>query len=161
FANWQKVNHPEFGEVEVGGFKPLEINNPPAAEIEKLAESHTRFALYLSTLYAQVKIVHTEVSSLGGGLFMIKAEIANEGFLPTALRHGMQSRSVKPTMVQLGVKPEQIVAGNNKTNFFQALEGSGRRVKYEWMVKGKPGDKIELKAVSQKAGSDVKTITLK
>lgn len=161
FVNWEKATHPEFGEVEIGGFKPLEISNPPIKEIDKLAESHTQFALYLSTLYARIQIVDTEVTSLGGGLFMVRAEIANEGFLPTALKHGVQSRSVKPTMVQLGVAPEQIISGSSKTNFFQTLDGSGRRVKYEWMVKGKSGEKIELKAVSQKAGSDVKTITLK
>ncbi len=161
FVNWQTAKHPEYGEVEVGGFSPLEIWNPSPDKIAELGTSHAKFAVYLSTLYARIKVAKTEVSSLGGGLFMIRAEIENEGFLPTALRHGVQSRSVKPTMVQLGVKPEQILSGNNKTNFFQALDGSGRRMKYEWMIKGKPGDKIELKVVSQKAGTDTATITLK
>ena len=64
-------------------------------------------------------------------------------------------------MVQLEVKPEQIVSGNNKTNFFQALDGSGRRQKYEWLIKGKTGDQIELKVVSQKGGTDMAKIILK
>ena len=161
FVKWQTVNHPEFGEVEVGGFTPTEISNPPADKIADLGTSHAKFALYLSTLFAEIKVAKTEVINEGGGLFRIKAEVSNEGFLPTALRQGVQARSVKPTMVQLGVKPEQIISGSNKTNFFQALDGSGKRQKYEWLIKGKTGDQIELEVVSQKGGTDMAKITLK
>ena len=161
FVKWQTVKHPEFGEVEVGGFTPTEIYNPPADKIADLGTNHAKFALYLSTLFAEIKVAKTEVVNEGGGLFRIKAEISNEGFLPTATRMGVQARSVKPTMVQLGVKPEQIISGSSKTNFFQALEGSGRRQKFEWLIKGKTGDQIELKVVSQKGGTDMAKITLK
>jgi hypothetical protein len=161
FIKWQAAKHPEYGDVEVGGFAPNDIFNPPADKLGDLGASHGKFAVYLTTLYAQVKVAKTEVISEGGGLFRIKAEISNEGFMPTSMRQGVQSRSVKPTMVQLGVKPEQILSGSSKTNFFQSLDGSGRRVKYEWLIKGKAGDKIELKVVAQKAGSDTAIITLK
>ncbi len=161
FVDWQTFMHPEFGEVEIGGFTPYEINNPPASKIVELGEAHGKFAVWLSSLYANVKIAKTEVVNHGGGIFRIKAEVENAGFLPTSLSHGVTSRSVRPTMVQLGVKPETIISGNAKTNFFQALAGSGKRQKYEWLIKGKSGDKIELKVVSQKAGTDKVNITLK
>jgi hypothetical protein len=161
FVKWQTVKHPEFGEVEIGGFTPTEISNPPAEKIADLGVSHAKFALYLSTLFAEIKVAKAEVVNEGGGLFRIKAEVSNEGFLPTALRQGVQARSVKPTMVQLGVKPEQIISGNNKTNFFQGLDGSGKRQKYEWLIKGKTGDQIDLKVVSQKGGTALAKITLK
>jgi hypothetical protein len=161
FVKWQTVKHPEFGEVEVGGFTPNEISNPPADKIAGLATGHAKFALYLTTLFAEIKVADTKVVNEGGGLFRITAEVSNEGFMPTALRQGVQARSVKPTMVQLGVKPEQIVSGSNKTNFFQALDGSGRRQKFEWLIKGKAGDQIDLKVVAQKGGTDTTKITLK
>lgn len=161
FIDWQKYTHPELGEVEIGGFTPYEINNPPASKIVELGEAHAKFAVRLSGLYAKVKIAKTEVINHGGGLFRIKVEVENEGFLPTALNQGVTSRAVNPTMVQLGVKPETIISGNAKTNFFQALAGSGMRQKYEWLIKGKSGDKIELIVVAQKAGTDKVNITLK
>ena len=161
FVDWQKFTHPVLGEVEIGGFTPYEINNPPASKIVELGDAHAKFAVKLSGLYAKVKIAKTEVINHGGGIFRIKAEVENEGFLPTALNQGVTSRSVSPTMVQLGVKPEAIISGNSKTNFFQALAGSGMRQKYEWLIKGKAGDKIELKVVAQKAGSDKLIIDLK
>ncbi|MFC2089332.1 M14 family metallopeptidase [Bacteroidota bacterium] len=161
FIEWQAYTHPEFGEVEIGGFTPYEINNPPADKIQELAEAHGKYAVWLSGLYANVSIAKTEVINHGGGIFRIKAEVENDGFLPTALSQGVTSRAVSPTMVQLEVKPELIISGNAKTNFFQALSGSGERQKYEWLVQGKSGDQIELKVVSDKAGTDKTTITLK
>ena len=161
FANWTKYNHPELGEVEIGGFKPYAVTNPPAEKIASLGVSHAEFVVYLGTLFPQVKIAKTEVTNHGGGIFRIKAEVENAGFLPTSLAHGVRSRSVKPTMVQLGIEPEAVISGNNKTSFFQSLAGSGKRQKYEWLIKGKSGVRIELKVVSQKGGSDKTTITLK
>jgi hypothetical protein len=161
FVDWQTFTHPDLGEVEIGGFTPYEVNNPTTSKIDKLGEAHANFAVWLSGLYANVKIAKTEVVNHGGGIFRIKAEIENTGFLPTALSHGVASRSVSPTMVQLGVKPETIISGDAKTNFFQSLDGSGKRQHYEWLVKGKSGDKIELKVVAQKAGADKLSITLK
>ena len=161
FVEWKSFNHPTLGEVEIGGFSPYEVTNPPAGKIAELGVKHGEFAAYLSTLFAKIKIAKTEVVNHGGGLFRIKAEVENVGFLPTSLQHGVASRSVKPTMVQLGVKPDQIISGNSKNNFFQQLDGSGNRQKYEWIIKGKSGDKVEIKVVAQKAGTDKKVITLK
>lgn len=161
FVSWTEFKHPELGDVEIGGFKPYVIINPPAAKIPEIGASQAKFAVYLSSLFPKVKIAKTEVINHGGGLFRVKAEVENAGFLPTALVHGVTARAVKPTMVQLGVKQEDIISGHSKTNFFQALAGSGRREKFEWLIKGKPGDKVELKVVSQKAGSDKAAIILK
>ncbi len=161
FVNWTPFNHPDLGAVEIGGFKPYAVTNPPAAKIAELGPGHANFVIYLSGLFPKIKVAKTEVTNHGGGLFRIKAEVENAGFLPTAIAHGVTARAVRPTMVQLGVKPEDIVSGNAKTNFIQALPGSGGRVKYEWIIRGKTGETIELLVSSQKAGSETARITLK
>jgi hypothetical protein len=161
FVNWTPFKHPTLGDVEIGGFRPYAITNPPSARIADLGKMHSEFVLYLTSLFAKVTIADTAVTNLGGSLFRIKAEIANSGFLPTATAQGVVSRSVKPTMVQLGVAPESIVSGDAKTSFFQALAGSGRRQKYEWIIKGKSGEAVTLRVVSQKGGADSANLTLK
>ncbi len=161
FVDWTKFDHPELGEVEIGGFKPYAVTNPPAAKIAELGASHAAFVLYLSSLFPKVTIAETGVVSHGGGIFRITAEIENTGFLPTALAHGVTSRSVKPTIVQLGVAPEDIISGNGKTEFSQSLDGSGSRIKYEWLLRGKTGQVIELVVASEKGGSDKTRITLR
>jgi hypothetical protein len=64
-------------------------------------------------------------------------------------------------MVQLGVPPDSIVTGAEKTLSISALAGSGTRQSFEWIVKAKPGTTVTLKVVSHKSGSDTATVTLK
>jgi hypothetical protein len=161
FAAWQTFTHPTLGTVEIGGFKPYAISNPPAARLAELGKAHTEFVTYLASIFPKVTITNTSVTNHGGGLFRVKAEIENSGFLPTSSAQGVRARSVKPTMVQLGVEPDAIVSGAAKTNFFPTLAGSGRRQVYEWIVKGTPGSTVTLKAVAQKGGTATAAITLK
>jgi hypothetical protein len=161
FVKWTKINHPDLGEVEVGGFKPYAVTNPPAGKIAELGGAHAKFVLYLTSLFPRVKVAKIEAISHGGGIFRVKAEIENAGFWPTSLAHGQTARAVKPTMVQLGVDPKTILSGNVKTNFLPVLAGSGTRAKYEWLIRGKTGEVVELVVQSEKGGSDTAKITLK
>ena len=161
FVAWTKVKHPDFGEVEVGGFKPYAAINPPAAKIAELGKSHAGFALYLTSLFAKVGIAKLDATNHGGGIFRIKAEVENSGFLPTALAQGLTAGTVKATKVQLQVAPESIISGSSKTSTVQALAGSGGRIKFEWLIKAKPGDAVGLVVTSQKAGADKRSVVLK
>jgi hypothetical protein len=161
FVKWTAAKHPEFGEVEIGGFKPYAVANPPAGKLAELGASHAKFALHLASLFPRIKVAVFEAAGLGGGLFRLKAEVENAGFWPTSLAQGQTARAVKPTMVQLGVDPGSILSGSAKTNFLQALAGSGSRVKYEWLIKGKTGETIELLVRSEKGGSATARVTLK
>jgi hypothetical protein len=162
FVKWAKFSHPDLGEVEVGGFKPYAVTNPPAAKIAELGASHAKFVLHIAALFPKVKIAKLEALSHGGGIFRIKAEIENTGFLPTALAHAVSARAVRPTMAQLQVKPEAILSGSAKTNYVQALAGSGNgRGKFEWLIRAAAGDVVALMVVSEKGGTDTAKVTLK
>ncbi len=161
FVDWTELDHPTLGTVEIGGFKPYSTTNPPAGQLATLGEAHAEFAVYLSSLFADVKIANTEVTNRGGGIFQIEAEVENAGYLPTSMNQGVTSRSVAPTMVQLGVDPDDVLTGAAKTNFFHALDGTGARERYVWVIRGREGGLVELKVVSQKGGSDTTTITLR
>jgi hypothetical protein len=160
FVAWAPFTHPTLGAIEIGGFRPYAAN-APAAALAELGKTHTAFILHLSTLVPRIAIVQATVTAHGGGLFRIKAEIENRGTWPTALQHAVTARAVKPVLVQLGVEPAAIVSGNPKTNVLPSLAGSGRREKYEWIVRGKPGQQVTLKVVAEKGGTATETLTLK
>jgi hypothetical protein len=160
FVSWTPFKHPTLGDVEIGGFKPYVTINPPAAKTADLGAGHAKFVVYLTSLFPKIKIAKTEATALGGGIYRIKADVENTGYLPTALAQGLVARSVKPVMVQLGVPPDTIITGSEKTSFIPALAGSGTRQSYEWVIKGKPGASVTVKAVSQKGGTDSVTLAL-
>jgi hypothetical protein len=161
FVAWTKFAHPTLGEVEIGGFKPYAAVNPPASKIAELGAGHTKFALHLTSLFPKVKVVKAEASALATGIYRIKAEVENSGFLPTALAHAVTARAVLPVMVQLGVPPESIITGGEKTVMVPAIAGSGGRQAFDWVVSAKPGTTVTVKAVAQKGGTDTATITLR
>jgi hypothetical protein len=160
FVKWTAAKHPDLGDVEVGGFKPYSVANPPAAKLADLGASHAKFAVYIASLFPRVKVAAFEAIGHGGGIFRLKAEVENAGFWPTSLAHGQTARAVKPTMVRLGVEPGAILSGSAKTAFLPVLAGSGSRAKYEWLIRGKTGETVELLVQSEKAGSATARVTL-
>ena len=161
FVDWTAYSHPTLGQVEIGGFVPYATTNPPEANLGDLGERHGEFLVRLAGMLPRVTIVDTEVTAHGGGLFTVEVEVANSGFLPTSLRHGVISRSVQPTTVQIQIDPDSIVSGAPKSYTIQRLEGSGSREKVTWVIRGQPGGQVEVRVRSQKGGTDSSTVTLR
>ncbi len=161
FVDWEAFDHPDLGSIEIGGFKPYATTNPPASELSALGESHAKFASYLMSLFAEVRIASTEVTDHGAGVFEIAVEVENRGFLPSAMQHAVRSRSVPPVLVQLDVPPENVITGAAKTSQISSLNGSGTRERFVWLLRGERGARIELRVRSMKGGLDTATITLR
>lgn len=160
FVAWAAFKHPTLGDVEIGGFKPYVTVNPPAAKVADLGRSHTAFVLHLASLFPKVTIARASAEPLGGGLYKVKAEIQNTGFLPTALAHAVVARAVAPATVQIGVPPESIITGSEKTSTLQTIPGSGSRRSFEWVITAKPGTAVTVKVTTPNAGADTATVKL-
>jgi len=161
FADWTTFQHPDLGEVEIGGFLPYVTHNPPADQIPELGANHGEFLVRLAGMLPRVRIADTEVTAHGNGLFTVEVAVENAGFLPTSLQHGVRSRSVGPTIVQIQVDPSDILTGADKTTSVGVLNGSGARETVTWVIQGRQGAEVEIRLLSAKAGQDTATITLR
>jgi hypothetical protein len=161
FVDWTSFQHDDLGEVEIGGFMPYATTNPPAEQLPELGEKHGEFLVELAGMLPSVRIANTEVTAHGGGIFTVTVEVENTGFLPTSLQHGVRSRSVGPTFVQIQIDDDAILSGAEKTATVGVLAGSGSRGKITWVIRGTEGAQLEIKLHSQKAGRDNSTVTLR
>jgi hypothetical protein len=161
FADWTPFTHPELGEVEIGGFRPYAVSNPPAEQLPDLGRAHGAFVVRLTSMLPRVRVALTEVTNHGGGVFTVTVEIENAGYFPTSLQHGAVSRSVQPTMVQIQVVPEAVLSGDEKTTFIRQLEGSGARERVSWLIRGNQGSTVDIVVRSDKGGTDTATVTLR
>ena len=109
----------------------------------------------------RVRIADTEVTAHGGGLFTVEVEVENAGFFPTSLQHGVRSRAVGPTLVQIQVDAEEIMTGADKTTQIGVLAGSGARESVTWVIRGREGGRVEIRLISAKSGHDTATVTLR
>ena len=160
FVPWRSCTDPDRGAVEIGGFRPDAVVNPPADRLPELGAAHGAFVARLSTMLPRVRIADLAVEGHGGGVFTVTAEVVNEGYFPSALQHGVVSRSVDPVLVQIQVDPERIVTGAAKSHRITKLDGSGSRERVSWVIHGAAGSSVEVRVRAQKGGSDTATIVL-
>jgi hypothetical protein len=161
FADWTAFQHPDKGQVEIGGFLPYATVNPPVAQVGELGAKHGQFLVELAGRLARVRIADAKVTAHGGGVFTVKVDVENTGFFPTALRHGQTARAVGPTFVQIQVDPDDILSGADKTASVGILNGSGGRQSVTWVIRGRQGAQVEVRLQSQKSGRDTATVTLR
>ena len=161
FAEWKAYRHPTLGDVEIGGFLPYVTTNPPAAQLPELGEKHGRFLVELAGMLPRVRIADAKVTGNGGGVFTVEVVVENTGFFPTATQHGVTSSTVGPVQVQIQVDAADILTGADKTVTLAKLDGSGGRERWTWVIRGRQGDRVEIKLRSQKAGTDLATVTLR
>jgi hypothetical protein len=161
FVDWTTFDHPDLGPVEIGGFRPYATTNPPAADLPSLGRVHGEFTVRVASMLPRVKFVGSEVTNHGGGVFTVSVTVENTGFFPTSLQHGVVSRAVQPTTVQIQVDPETILTGAAKSSMFRQLDGSGARMEFSWVIQAREGSTVEVRVRSQKGGTDSITVTLR
>jgi hypothetical protein len=177
FVDWQPYDHPQLGEVEIGGFI-RKIWSPthetyinllcyPGPVYEDFLEKHTKWNFYLMSMSPLVRITDVDVTSEESGYFKIVTSIQNQGFLPTnatqlAIRHKI-AKTVKATISTSGAT---LVLGKETVDLGH-LPGNTPRSSSpiktaEWMVKstGSGAPTVVIKAVSEKGGTDTRKVTL-
>jgi len=134
FVDWQPMDHPMLGEVEVGGFVPGAKINPPADLLDELSGKHTAFVAKLIESQSDIEVLGPEVEDLGNGLYEIRLVIQNNGELPSASAYSRTTRSVKPVIVTLSVGVDQILLGRRVDRVW-GLEGNGGRSVHRWIIR--------------------------
>ena len=84
FVPWRRCQHPQLGEVEVGGLDPrIGVWNPSLGELPELCRQHSRAFLAVAALAPALRVESARVEALGGGLSRVEVAVANYGYLPT------------------------------------------------------------------------------
>lgn len=115
-GKWRPFNHPQLGEIELGGYDPLiGVWNPPFDRLHELCEAQSRFFLRVSALAPKIVFSRTTVEPLGGGLHRIEAVVENHGYLPSFILGSAKSRSFSdPMRLQLQLDPGlELVTGES------------------------------------------------
>jgi hypothetical protein len=162
FVDWKPVSHPDFPgrKVEVGGFKPFLRLNPPAEELEPLAERHWRFMRRLVELLPDLAIEEVKAEPLGEGVWRITALVVNRGYLPTVSEMGRITN--EPLLLQAAIELPQgvsLVTGHPRVQL-PALAGSGGKAEPRWLVRTEPGKEavLTLRAWCASVGSVTKSV---
>ena len=162
FVEWQRIQDPDFPDktVEVGGFRPFVAMNPPAEELDSVFARQARFVAQLGGMLPSISIRAVRVDRIGTGVYRLTAQVANDGFLPTASEAGARVRWPRRVRVQLDTTSQTITSGR-AIQLLDPIPGSGNSTELTWTIVGQAGSRLTLTASSPVAGSASQTINLR
>jgi hypothetical protein len=160
---WTTVRHPDFPgrTVQVGGFRPYALLNPPAALLDSVVAKQARFVTELAGMLPSISLREVQVERVSDGVFRVTAQVANAGLLPTNAAIGARTRVPLRVRVELVPTSGQEIAGGRRVQLLDSVRGSGRSTELTWLVVGPAGSTLTLRATSPVAGAASQTITLR
>jgi hypothetical protein len=161
FVKWQEIEHPDFPNqrVEVGGYSPFALTNPPAGMIDQIVTKHADFLTTVAQRLGRIGIRKIETQHLGRSVYEVKIQVENTGFMPTLLAHGQTTRQIHPTRLVMELDDKFFLSGIRITNL-QVIRGSGGMVELRQIIQAPNRKKIDFEVISMLAGRIKGTIEL-
>ncbi|MBI3819541.1 MAG: peptidase M14 [Planctomycetes bacterium] len=168
FVNWHKVNHPQYGEIELGGFRKMTGRVPPGFMIEEMLHRNAIFVLYQAEQLPEVVVEETSVEKLGDGLHAVNFTVKNKHRMPTRSAIAANKEMGEPDLLTISGSGVEVVAGGIGTDRFKKTEvrlaehEPGRlllndgipsfgRVTARWIVRG--SGKVHIQFTAEKAAT--------
>jgi len=161
FVDWHPVQHPVYGEVEVGGFRKMTRRVPPAFMIEEMLHRNAAFCIYHASQLPRLSIATPVVTPGPDGTHVITVEISNDRWIPTRTALAAEKGIGRPDLVTLeGESLEVLAGGPGADRFdltrFDAVEHEPARlrldngipghgsVRLRWIVRGSGAFRVRL-----------------
>lgn len=92
FVPWHPVDHPQYGAIEVGGFRPDVGRVPEGWMLEEECHRNSAFVLYHASQLPLLRFGEPEAKRLDRGLWEIVVPVVNERAIPTVTAWARQNR---------------------------------------------------------------------
>jgi hypothetical protein len=181
WINPHKVDHPDLGEIWIGGTPRKHIRRtPPARYIEQEAYKNAQFVMYCASQFPKVAVADITVRPAADSLYWIEAAVKNDRVYPTASDRAQQLKLIEKDKIML--------KSSNNVSMIEVPKGSAAtdpsnpnaqvevitKKGTEFWLKGKQtlrfgalvkmdGNQgwIEIQVKSQNGGTDTKRINIK
>lgn len=173
---WRKFQHPQLGEVEVGGLDPrFGFWNPPRDRLDEVCRAQSALFARVAAMAPRVVVHPPRVTPLAPGVARVEVEVTNLGYLAT---YGIESARSLPWNEGLVVEFEglEVDTSDRRTNighldgwgrgrwsggtalYFQRSRGSGSRARVSVVVRGK--GTLSVRVSSCRVGASEETVVL-
>lgn len=172
FADWKPYKHPQYGDVEIGGYKHDTGRPPEGFLLEEECHRNASFVFYHAHHMPKLEFGEPVVTNAGGNLWRVELPLRNDRALPSMAEIARQlklhradvatvtgakvvaSGTMRDPVVSRKVdyqlnRPERLmvpgVGGFANTTLFLLLEGSGEvTVEYDSVKAGKISRRVRL-----------------
>ncbi|NQU21809.1 MAG: peptidase M14 [Candidatus Nealsonbacteria bacterium] len=170
---WHEVDHPQYGKIEVGGFKKNWGRQPPSFLLEEECHRNMAFTLYHADQLPQIQIESIEATPAVGGLTQVTAVLINPKLTPTRTAVDVRRKITTPDLVSIEGKGMEVYLGMYTADkFFRNSTEQKRRpqqmripavpsmgaVHVRWLVRGKGPFSVTVRSV--KGGTARRQVTV-
>ena len=111
YVEWAPFDHPEYGAVEMGGWKKLSGRVNPRFLSMELFHRNMAFTLYHADMMPKMSMGETSVERVGGDLWRVRVDITNERLIPTITAEARDNRVVAPDLITVSGGSEIVAVG--------------------------------------------------
>jgi Zinc carboxypeptidase len=100
-VTWHPYKHPQYGNIEIGGFKKAWTRTAPSFMLEDLCHRNMAFTLFHAYHTPLVKVDSIATKDLPGGLTEVTAVVKNIRVIPTHTGQDVTNKITRPDWVTL------------------------------------------------------------
>lgn len=178
FVEWYAFEHPQLGPIELGGWDTqLAFRNPPLEFLEAEVTPHADWLIWNALVSPLLELRRVEVRSLGEDAWRLRVVVQNAGWLPTYVTKKALERKVCRGVVAELELPEGVTLSTGQLRVegpqlegraYKASAPSGwaadptlDRTRFEWVVSGPAGARVNLRVRHDRAGCIRREVVLR
>ena len=162
YIDWYSFDHPQLGQVELGGWDRWSTSNPPEHLIAEELERNNQWVLSFAERLPQVAISNASVTEVDGdpGVFEIRVAVTNTGWMPTATAYAREILEIaKPVTISVTLANAELEEDQASQHSLGTLPGARdrqpRETEVSWRVRvtdTTAAANVSIEAWSEKAG---------
>ncbi|MBN1934558.1 MAG: carboxypeptidase [Anaerolineae bacterium] len=167
YVNWYPFEHPQLGQIELGGWDQIYAwRNPPPEFLEKEIAPFVPWLTWHALISPRLELVEASATPLGGDVYRVRLVVQNTGWLPSYVtKKALEKKVVRglvceielPTgaVLETGKPREELVQLEGRAytpTTPRGLPGTDDRIKVEWTVRAPQGGAVKLIAQHERAG---------
>ena len=177
FMDWKPFDHPQYGKVELGGWKKLQGRVNPRFMSMELFHRNMAFTLYHADQMPLVTMDNATVEKIEGDVYRVRVDVSNSRVIPTIMVKAANTNIVRPDLLTLEGRNASVITAGVMLNKFESgpmsmidqkdlkriiirngLPGKSTRT-IEYLVKG--SGPITIQYAALKGGTVKTTVELK
>ncbi|MDQ3397080.1 MAG: M14 family metallopeptidase [Deinococcota bacterium] len=169
YVDWYAFDHPQLGEVELGGWDAqYAFRNPPPEFLERELALFPDWLVWHLLISPRLELFEAGAESLGEGHYRLKLVVQNSGWLPSYVtKKALERKAVRGLVAEIELPEDASLKTGKAREEGGQLEGraykpsaatiwladpTADRAKFEWVVHAPAGGTVKLLAKHDRAG---------
>ena len=175
YVDWYPFEHPQLGQVELGGWDRLyAFTNPPPDFLEQEVAPFSDWLVWHLLISPRLEFYEVRAKPLGEDSYQIRVVVHNTGWLPTYVtKKALEKKLVRGVICELGLPEGATLETGKLREELGQLEGRAYkpvfsddedftedRAKVEWVIRAPQGGTVDVTARHERAGTVVAQVEL-